>query len=99
MKQRAVALVADYLSKRPTGRVVRVMKSGEDDSLMGIEDVRDGSVQSARPRHRRHPHRAPRHWLSARALTNDVDVGYPLRGSSLRLSVSLLRVIPEASMR
>lgn len=45
MKQRAVALVADYLSKRPKGRVVRVMKTGEDDYLMGIEDVRDGRVQ------------------------------------------------------
>lgn len=45
MKQRAVAIVADYLSKRPLGRVVRVMKSGEDDYLMGVEDVRDGRVQ------------------------------------------------------
>lgn len=42
MKQRAVAIVADYLSKRPKGRVVRVMKTGEDDYLMGIEDIRDG---------------------------------------------------------
>ena len=45
MKQRAVAIVADYLSHRPRGRVVRVMKTGENDYLMGIEDVRDGRVQ------------------------------------------------------
>lgn len=45
MKQRAVAIIADYLSKRPLGRVVRVMKSGADDYLMGVEDVRDGRVQ------------------------------------------------------
>jgi hypothetical protein len=45
MKQRAVAIIADYLSRRPMGRVVRVMKTGEDDYLMGIEDVRDGRVQ------------------------------------------------------
>jgi len=45
MKQRAVAIVADYLSHRPMGRVVRVMKTGEDDYLMSIEDVRDGRVQ------------------------------------------------------
>jgi hypothetical protein len=41
----AVAIVADYLSHRPMGRVVRVKRTGEDDYLMSIEDVRDGRVQ------------------------------------------------------
>lgn len=45
MQQRAVALVADYLSKRPQGRIVRVKKVAEDDYLMAIEDRRDGRVQ------------------------------------------------------
>lgn len=45
MKQRAVALVADYLSKRPQGRIVRVKRVAEDDYLMAIEDRRDGRVQ------------------------------------------------------
>jgi hypothetical protein len=45
MNQQAVAIIADYLSRRPMGRVVRVMKTGEDDYLMGVEDVRDGRVQ------------------------------------------------------
>ncbi|MDQ4145974.1 MAG: hypothetical protein M3198_19950 [Actinomycetota bacterium] len=45
MKQRAVALVADHLSKRPKGRIVRVKRVGEDDYLMAIEDRRDGRVQ------------------------------------------------------
>ena len=44
MNQRAVALVADYLSKRPKGRIVRVMSMQEDDYLMAIEDRRDGRV-------------------------------------------------------
>jgi hypothetical protein len=42
MKQRAVAIVADYLSKRPRGRVTRVLAVGEDDYVLAIEDVRDG---------------------------------------------------------
>ena len=45
MNQRSVAIIADYLSRRPLGRVVRVMKTGDDDYLMGIEDIRDGRVQ------------------------------------------------------
>lgn len=45
MNQRAVALVADYLSKRPKGRIVRVMPMQEGDYLMAIEDRRDGRVQ------------------------------------------------------
>ena len=44
MNQRAVALVADYLSKRPKGRIVRVKPMQEGDYLMAIEDVRDGRV-------------------------------------------------------
>ena len=51
MNQRAVALVADYLSQRPKGRIVRVVPAptypattspGEPDYLVAIEDVRDG---------------------------------------------------------
>lgn len=45
MNQRALAIIADLLSKRPMGRVVRVMETGDDDYLMGVEDVRDGRVQ------------------------------------------------------
>ena len=45
MKQRAVVLVADYLSKRPKGRIVRVRRETVDDYLMAIEDRRDGRVQ------------------------------------------------------
>ena len=45
MNQRSVAIIADYLSRRPLGRVVRVMKTGDDDYLMGVEDFRDGRVQ------------------------------------------------------
>lgn len=45
MNQRAVALVADYLSKRPKGRIVRVMPMQEGGYLMAIEDRRDGRVQ------------------------------------------------------
>ena len=54
MNQRGVALVADYLSQRPKGRIVRVVPAsggtrfsvisspGEPDYLVAIEDVRDG---------------------------------------------------------
>jgi hypothetical protein len=41
MKQRAVVLVADYLSKRPKGRIVRVMPVAADDYVIAVEDVRD----------------------------------------------------------
>ncbi|MDQ3954507.1 MAG: hypothetical protein M3285_03035 [Actinomycetota bacterium] len=45
MNQRAVVLVADYLSKRPKGRIVRIRREAEDDYLLAIEDRRDGRVQ------------------------------------------------------
>jgi hypothetical protein len=48
MKQRAVVHVADYLSKRPMGRVVRVMPVADHDYVIGIEDVRDGRTHVMR---------------------------------------------------
>jgi hypothetical protein len=44
MKQRAVAIVADYLSHRPLGRVVGLKVIGDDDYVLAIEDLRDGRV-------------------------------------------------------
>jgi hypothetical protein len=48
MKQRAVAILAEYLSIRPLGRVVAVQPIGDDDYVLAIEDVRDGRVHVAR---------------------------------------------------
>ncbi len=48
MKQRAVAIFATYLSRRPLGRVVAVAPIGDDDYLLAIEDGRDGRVHVAR---------------------------------------------------
>ena len=48
MKQRAVAIFAEYLSARPLGRVVAVRPIGDDDYVLAIEDVRDGRVHVAR---------------------------------------------------
>ena len=48
MKQRAVAIFAEYLSIRPLGRVVAVQPIGDDDYLLAIEDRRDGRVHVAR---------------------------------------------------
>ena len=48
MKQRAVAIVADYLSHRPLGRVVGLKAIADDDYAMAIEDVRDGRVHVLR---------------------------------------------------
>ena len=48
MKQRAVAIFAEYLSIRPLGRVVAVQPIGDDDYVLAIEDVRDGRVHVAR---------------------------------------------------
>lgn len=45
MKQRAVTIIATYLSKRPLGRLVRVRCVGTDDYIVAIEDVRDGRTQ------------------------------------------------------
>ena len=44
MKQRAVAIVADYLSHRPLGRVVGLKAIADDDYVLAIEDIRDGRV-------------------------------------------------------
>jgi hypothetical protein len=44
MKQRAVAIIADYLSHRPLGRVVGLKATGDDDYILAIEDLRDGRV-------------------------------------------------------
>ena len=48
MKQRAVAIVADYLSHRPLGRVVGLKPIGDDDYVLAIEDIRDGRVHVVR---------------------------------------------------
>ena len=48
MNQRAVALVADYLSARPRGRIVGLRTVREGDYVMEIRDVRDGRVQLIR---------------------------------------------------
>ena len=48
MKQRAVAIVAEYLSRRPLGRLVTVRPVAEDDYVLAIEDIRDGRVHIAR---------------------------------------------------
>ena len=48
MKQRAVAIVADYLSHRPLGRVIGLKAIAEDDYVLAIEDVRDGRVHVIR---------------------------------------------------
>ena len=48
MKQRAVAIVADYLSHRPLGRVVGLKALADDDYVLAIEDIRDGRVHVVR---------------------------------------------------
>ena len=48
MKQRAVAIVAEYLSRRSLGRLVTVKAVAEDDYVLAIEDIRDGRVHIAR---------------------------------------------------
>ena len=48
MKQRAVAIVAEYLSHRPLGRVVGLKSIGDDDYVLAIEDVRDARVHLVR---------------------------------------------------
>jgi len=44
VKQRAVAIVAEYLSHRPLGRIVQVRNVGDDDYIVAVEDRRDGRV-------------------------------------------------------
>ncbi len=48
MKQRAVAIVAEYLSHRRLGRVVGLKPIADDDYVMAIEDLRDGRVHLMR---------------------------------------------------
>jgi hypothetical protein len=48
MKQRAVAIVADYMSRRPLGRVVGLKSIADDDYVLAIEDIRDGRVHVVR---------------------------------------------------
>lgn len=50
MKQRAVAIVADYLSQRPLGRIVGLKPIGDDDYILAIEDLRDGRVHVVKTR-------------------------------------------------
>ncbi len=45
IKQRAVTILATYLSKRPLGRLIRVRCVGSDDYIVAIEDVRDARTQ------------------------------------------------------
>jgi len=44
VKQRAVAIVAEYLSRRPLGRIVGLKSVGDDDYVLAIEDIRDARV-------------------------------------------------------
>jgi len=48
MKQRAVAILAEYLSQRPIGRIACLKRVGEDDYVLAIEDVRDERVHVGR---------------------------------------------------
>lgn len=43
-----MAIVADYLSRRPLGRVVGLKAIADDDYVLAIEDVRDGRVHVVR---------------------------------------------------
>jgi len=48
MKQRAVAILAEYLSQRPIGRIVCLKRVGDDDYVLAIEDARDERVHIGR---------------------------------------------------
>lgn len=48
MRQRAVAILANYLSHRPLGRIVGLKSVGADDYALAIEDVRDRRVHVAK---------------------------------------------------
>ena len=48
MKQRAVAIIAEYLSHRSLGRVVGLEPIADDEYVLTIEDVRDGRVHVGR---------------------------------------------------
>jgi len=46
MKQRAVAIVADYLSHRPLGRVVGLKPIGDDDYVLATRTCATGGSTS-----------------------------------------------------
>ncbi len=48
MKQRAVAVLAEYLSRRPIGRIVGLKAVRPDDYVVAIEDLRDERVHVGR---------------------------------------------------
>lgn len=48
MKQRAVALIAEYIGRRGIGRVVGLKPVGPDDYVLAIEDIRDERVHVGR---------------------------------------------------
>jgi hypothetical protein len=48
MKQRAVALIADYLSNGPSGHIVGLKPVGDDDYVLAIEDARNERVHIGR---------------------------------------------------
>ena len=48
MKQRAVALIADYVGRRGIGRIVGLKPVGPDDYVLAIEDFRDERVHVGR---------------------------------------------------
>jgi hypothetical protein len=48
MKQRAVAILAEYLSRRPVGRIVGLKRVADDDYVLAIEDIRDERVHVGR---------------------------------------------------
>ena len=48
MKQRTAAILAEYLSHRPIGRIVALKPVGDDDYVLAVEDVRDERVHVGR---------------------------------------------------
>ena len=48
MKQWAVAILAEYLSHRPIGRIVGLKPVRDDDYVLAIEDIRDERVHVGR---------------------------------------------------
>jgi hypothetical protein len=51
MKQRAVALIADYVARRGIGRVFGLTPVGDEDYVLPIEDIRDERVNVGRTPH------------------------------------------------
>ena len=46
MKQRAVAIIADYLSHRPLGRVVGLKPIGDDDCILATASWRSKTCET-----------------------------------------------------